>query len=546
MAAFAKAKHAAEGRGKKVDVSLLIKSVRQNILDNQDMDRCSLIFKQDRLWLEMEPDQQLAWAGLAQMGGSLDVAERILAHINQTRPDMMQAWEDRLYLLSFLNNNREMARVLALAKNYIKEKDWRRWGALVQSGITKGAEEDVQAAAGPFETLRKKENAAMRFMDLFRGREDCFARQWADKKEDRQGYVPVRRALNREDIEDHFRGLKTYGIYLLQADSNIKTAVIDIDLRRNYRGRALKADVRNRISRERTWLLTRIRELSDTAGFSPLVEFSGSKGYHIWYFFKEPTAPGRIRPILQRITDEVAPDLSAFGLEVFPKQDHLKGKGFGNLVKLPLGVHRLSGKKSYFLECPERSNQAQLAFLQTARYSDLSRIEMADKQEQKKKVFVHPRFRQWAGDYPELNALQGKCPPLGQIIAACFSRAALSVREEKIILQTIGFLPRRKTLLHYLFSQTSEYNPHLVDFKISRLRGTPLGCNRIHTLMGFAGDFCRFDKKYHYPHPLLHLDQWQPDMHCPSGKIENLKAAMENLHLAVDMIQRFVSRKVGG
>ncbi len=543
MTALAKVKRVTDTRRKKVDASLLIKAVRQNILDNRDMERCSRIFKQDRLWMEMEPAQQLVWAGLAQMGGSLDAAERILAHVNQIHPEKMQAWEDRLYLLSFLGNTREMARVLALAKNYIKKKDWQRWGTLVQSGTTTGGEADVQAAAGPFETLREKENATTRFMGLFSGREDCFARQWANKKEDRQGYVPMRRALSREDIEEHFKGLKTYGIYLLQADSKIKTAVIDIDLRHNYRGRALKADIRNRISRERTWLLTRIRELSDTAGFYPLVEFSGAKGYHIWYFFKEAAAPDRIRPILQRITEELAPDLTAFGLEVFPKQDYLKGKGLGTLVKLPLGVHRLSGKKSYFLECPERSNQAQLAFLQTVRYSELSRIESADKQVREKKVFVHPRFRQWAKDYPELNALMAKCPPLGRILAACFNRAVLSIREEKIILQTIGFLPRSKTLLHYLFSQTSEYNPHLVDFKISRLRGTPLGCSRIHTLMGFAGDFCRFNKNYHYPHPLLHLDQWQANTPCPSGKIENLKAAMENLHLAVDMMQRFISTR---
>lgn len=542
MTAFAKIRHPAESRRKKVDVSLLIKTVRRNILDNQDMDRCRRIFKQDRLWLEMEPGQQLAWANLAQMAGSLDVAEHILAHVNQTSPGMVRAWEDRLYLLSFLGNNREMARVLALAKNHIREKDWLRWRVLVQSGIGTGTDDDLQAAAGPFETLRQKENAVTRFLDLFSGREDCFARQWADKKEDRQGYVPVRRALNRQDIEDHFRGLKTYGIYLLQSDSNIRTAVIDIDLRPGYRGHGLKADVRNQVSRERTWLLTRIRELSDAAGFCPLVEFSGFKGYHIWYFFREPTAPGRIRPILQRIRDEVAGDLAAFGLEIFPKQDHLNGKGFGNLVKLPLGVHRLSGKRSYFPDCPERNSQAQLAFLQTVLYSDLSRIEMTDRQEQKKKVFVHPRFRQWAKDYPELDAIYRKCPPLGQIIAACFNRSGLSIREEKIIFQTIGFLPRRKTLLHYLFSQTGEYNPHLVDFKISRLRGTPLGCSRIHTLMDFSGDFCRFDRKYPYPHPLLHLDQWQADMPCPARKIENLKAAMENLRLAVDQVQRFVSK----
>jgi hypothetical protein len=33
-----------------------------------------------------------------------------------------------------------------------------------------------------------------------------------------------------------------------------------------------------------------------------------------------------------------------------------------------------------------------------------------------------------------------------------------------------------------------DYNPHLVDFRLSRLRGTPLGCRRIHSLLSFTGE----------------------------------------------------------
>jgi hypothetical protein len=104
----------------------------------------------------------------------------------------------------------------------------------------------------------------------------------------------------------------------------------------------------------------------------------------------------------------------------------------------------------------------------------------------------------------------------------------------------VGFLPRAKTLLHRLLSAQSEYNPHLVDFKISRLRGKPLGCRRIHSLLTFAGDQCRFTRSDDYPHPLLHLGPEAGDGGAKAEKVENLAGAIENLKLAIAQVERFL------
>jgi hypothetical protein len=39
---------------------------------------------------------------------------------------------------------------------------------------------------------------------------------------------------------------------------------------------------------------------------------------------------------------------------MFPKQDSLNGKDLGNLMKLPLGINRKTGNRSYFVrnDCP--------------------------------------------------------------------------------------------------------------------------------------------------------------------------------------------------
>jgi hypothetical protein len=85
-----------------------------------------------------------------------------------------------------------------------------------------------------------------------------------------------------------------------------------------------------------------------------------------------------------------------------------------------------------------------------------------------------------------------------------------------------------------------DYNPHLVDFKLSRLRGMPIGCRRIHSLLKYTGDFCRFDRAADYPHPLLHLEAWGNDAGPKAEKVENLAAAIQNLQLAMAQVQRFL------
>ncbi|MBW1982936.1 MAG: DNA primase [Deltaproteobacteria bacterium] len=377
-------------------------------------------------------------------------------------------------------------------------------------------------------------------MDLFSGREDCFARQWANRAEGKQGYVPVRRPMEEHDVEEHLSGKKTYGIYLLHADSTVKVAVIDVDMSSRFRQGKRTGGDRSLIRRELSYLFSRMNEICQEAGLYPVVEFSGAKGYHFWFFFEQQVPAAAARRLLGQFAGMLQKDLNAFHLEVFPKQDRISGKGFGNLVKLPLGIHRLTGKRSYFLECHNRSQEAQLAFLSRIKKCRLEEVSLTENEMPQAKILIHPKMSEWAKQYPELISLEMKCPPLGQIIASCRNGNQPSLREEKVLFQTIGFLASARTLLHHLLSQVPEYNQHLVDYKISRLRGTPLGCRRIHSLLSYEGDLCPFERSSDYPHPLLHLEHWREEDAAKSEKITNLRAALENLRTAIMKTEAFL------
>ena len=535
------ATHRSEKNKSLPDFSLLIFRLERQIVHQDDHTKIRQILRNERIWKTFDVEQQLKWANLAQMAGEIDTALAVLENINETSPANTEAWQNHLTLLAILGKKEETARVLARSQKFVEAQRYQQWVKSYSGHDRSISDEDVQSASLPFERLRYRQQALQRYMDLFSGREDGFARQWVDKQQNKQGYVPVRRPLEPKDLEDHFKGFKTYGMYLLKADGNVKSAVIDVDLCKEYRREKLKADERGLVKRELNYFIKRITELSEQAGLQPLVEFSGGKGYHFWYFFETPLMPKKARAALEKIKQSIAGDLTAFSIEVFPKQDHLKGKGFGNLVKLPLGVHRLTGKRSYFTKCHNRSIDAQLNFLSKVQYTDSEKLSMVANGSRDKTVFIHPRWEKWAKSYPELFALENRCPPLAQLIAACRNGQSLSVREEKILFQTVGFLARAKSLLHHLMSLLLDYNPHLVDYKLSRIRGTPLGCKRIHSLLSYAGDLCRPDVSAKYQHPLLHLDDWNSISGEKSERIENLSGALENLKAAIAQAQRFLT-----
>ena len=530
---------AVAARAGRIDAGLLLARMERQVVEGDRLGKLAGLLQKEALWRRLNSTDRLRWAQLAQMAAQTDTARRVLENLNREHPDNIDAWQAHLELLAVLGPDGALASLLARARPHIGETRYAYW-IETRTGRPADAEQDLQSAAVPFERYHQRMAAVQRFMALFSGREDCFARQWANRKEKKHGYVPERRPVTPVDLEAHFGGRKTYGIYLMQADGRIRTAVIDADLNKDMRDRRLQGGEKGIVRREAAHMISRIRELSRSAGAHPLVEFSGSKGYHFWYFFEAPVHAGPVRAALSSLVRQVAPDLTAFSLEIFPKQDRAGGKGFGNLVKLPLGVHRANGRRSFFMSCTDRSTEAQLDFLSTIAFSSIEAMASGLPANPAASVVMHPRWKAWADAYPRLYRLQQACAPLAQVMSLCLDGGNLSLREEKILYQTIGFLPDGRRMLHYLMTGQPEYNPHEVDYRISRLRGTPLGCRRIHDLLTFAGPFCRFDRQASYLHPLLHIDGWEAPSGPPSEKVTDLAGAIDRLQVAIGQVQRFL------
>ncbi len=184
------------------------------------------------------------------------------------------------------------------------------------------------------------------FRSLFTGREDVFAVRW--EKGNKSGYMPAYfydpyhfrvhkmnggtfqnfteksyLKLTDEEIQKHLDGFHQIGVYPLLQDNTTWFMAADFD----------KANWQN----EAITFLHACRE-NDIPAY--LERSRSGNGGHVWIFFDKPYPAIKSRKIFISILERSG----AFSLfnksssfdRLFPNQDFLSGKGFGNLIALPL------------------------------------------------------------------------------------------------------------------------------------------------------------------------------------------------------------------
>ncbi len=498
------------------------------------------------------PGDILDIARSAIMHGLVEKGLDLLRKLNLLHPEYEEGWKEHVRVLEFLQRMPELLSLRVQAESVMgRERAEAVLGRSPiyeeSSGIAAHAgsrEEDPSLA--PFRGRVRRAEDLRCFAAIFKGRSDCFARQWVDRKKGAQGYVPERRPMTISDIEDHLSGRCTYGIYLMEKDNNVSLGVIDIDLVKRYRsgdrGRPPAGDLKREIS----FLIRHIYRNAEKHRITLIAEFSGGKGYHLWFPVDAPVPASARRKALALLIRDAASGLVFFQLEIFPKQDRLAGKGLGNLVKLPLGIHRGSGKRSYLLGAGGKDEPSQLAFLHSIVPTPAERILEIAERADTAEIVQHPATRRASRKFPVLEQLIQGCFLIGRVVRELLHGRSISERERRVVIWTIAHLKEGREIIHHLFSNTPDYSRPLLDYELSQVRGTPLGCKKIHGLLG-QGDVvlpCTFQlKKGEYRHPLLHLDEWtSDDRHPPKAeRIVNLQDAISNLKAAISAVERYLA-----
>lgn len=182
-----------------------------------------------------------------------------------------------------------------------------------------------------------------RFLELFGGRRDIYARQWHDERRGRSGYRPVREPLTASVARAHLAGRTTIGQYLLWPDATVSCAAVDLDLAASALEalRAGRGDNASPLAHHGLrGYARRLMDAGRSLGLPLFAEDSGNRGVHLWLFLT-PRRPARLaRQLLGQVVAAAGPQPADVSVEIFPKQDRPGSRGLSSLVKLPLGLHQ--------------------------------------------------------------------------------------------------------------------------------------------------------------------------------------------------------------
>ncbi len=348
-----------------------------------------------------------------------------------------------------------------------------------------------------------------RFLNLFTGREGVHARQTAFKK-NRFGYVPVYEELQANHIKSHLAGDTTLGIYLVRKDNSCSLMAIDIDVAKPFLDQ-FKSEQKQRQNIRRLLLQTATHLIDAGAeiGLRFLVEFSGFKGLHLWAI-SDFAVPARYwRQLGNWLKEKISRLPPEIQIEIFPKQDQVEIDGLGNLVKLPLGIHKASGQRSLFVdEQGFKPWPFQAEALQS--YQPVSKSEFEEilgrvtltgrviattiRSEKQERIPAEPSNNDTpepAFDLsiriplperfpPEIEQILAWCPPLCEVFTTAVKAGAISPRSRHVFIYIFSALGEAgKIFLHQVLNQLEGYDPDGLNAEIRAVPPTTMSCGKV-------------------------------------------------------------------
>ncbi len=177
-----------------------------------------------------------------------------------------------------------------------------------------------------------REQRARLLETYFVGRRDIYAVQ-----NEMGEYTATRRPLSPELLLAHCKGQRTIATYPANDIGNTPFAIIDID-RKDAPAEEFALFVKRWLAHFRV---------------PAFIEFSGRKGYHIWVIFKCWVPAAKATRLLSIAIRQHEAELGEPGFQLeppFPRQPRTTIEHPGNSVKLPWGVHQVSGNFAYFVD----------------------------------------------------------------------------------------------------------------------------------------------------------------------------------------------------
>ncbi|SHF25654.1 hypothetical protein SAMN02745164_02107 [Marinitoga hydrogenitolerans DSM 16785] len=429
-----------------------------------------------------------------------------------------------------------------------------------------GIKEKIQELQDKTNLFSPSSNLIRKFMELFSGREDVFSIQFEN------GYRPIRRPLNYKDVKEHLKGEKTIGIYQLKKDNSIKFAAYDIDIKKSY----LHGDNRY-IYEENSKKVAKklITELEQENIYS-YIEYTGNRGYHIWIFFDIPVLSYKVKIIMEKILDKIELE-EGIDIEIFPKQTELNG-GLGNLIKIPLGIHRKAGKKCLFVDENFEIISNQTKFLFSIKENTKEQIERLfkdftdenyevyeetltykrqnNKIKKSNKIKKEIRKQIIKQTSSEFDTIINGCSILKQIINKIEKEAYISEEEENILIKSTINLKNGKREILNILKKTINFNLKRFEMIEKQSKGVPITCEEIRKIIlnknlsiDLKNCTCKFPGNYNTPYAIItdveEIFIYKIDINDIAKKIVEKNSEKFEIEKEIRNLKNMIAKKMG-
>lgn len=395
------------------------------------------------------------------------------------------------------------------------------------------------------------DDAALTFVARFCGREGVHARQWSGN-DGRHGYSPINEPFSPAVARQHLLGQHTVGVYPMRQNQTVRFLAFDFDAAKGTRDEVARGT--------RAWeaalrlvhaAAVRLLDAAAAEGMTGLLEDSGWKGRHVWFFFSGNVPAAAARQLADRLLARLPALPPEVGVEVFPKQSQLRPDQVGNLIKLPLGIHRVTGRRSLFLERDGTALADPIEALRTVPLIDRERVagllaqmpagepvagrgrprfdrearvdaddELSPPWETRADGSGHrapallpqrveaPAYR--LDDDVEVQTLFARCAVLRDIVDRARTQGVLTAEERSVVTYTLGHVTHGASAVNAILDHVPGHDPN--ERLKSPLRGHPTSCpkirGRVAAVAERVGCACTFAAgAAAYPNPLIHVQE---------------------------------------
>lgn len=395
-----------------------------------------------------------------------------------------------------------------------------------------------------------------KYLSLFRGRDGVHARQWVTPRGE-VGFTPVREPLTLSLIRNHIVGNLTLGVYQLREDNTVCFLAIDIDVTKSMLSSYLSSPLaKEKLDKSLISLAYKIALRLDELGLKSYIEHSGFKGYHVWVLFSKPIPALRVREFGLSIIESVRPIPSEVSIELFPKQAYIKSEGLGNLIKLPLGIHKRTGKRSIFVDSQGVPYPEQLSYLLSMETVSEELFKEAcktlgssGKASSVEILAEEPPLKEFIlEEDKEFMIVKSRCPVIAKLYEKCKMGFTLNGPEIAVITFTLGNLSNGDRVVNAMLSFSGVQNKRA--YLKSRLSGYPMSCPKIRSKVPEITESsckdCFAGKNIEgYPTPLLHLkmaDLEEPDELAMVMEYIKLKRLFEEAERELKRVEESIIR----